>query len=124
MRGWPLFPDCPVALSVVRVRFAELLLDPHSMTGVHGHTQDAAIDALAIDAPRHVSWWPRPDVKLFNVMVHCLNEATRHAGHADILREQLDGRTGTTAEYEEAVDVAARDEYCAMVEQVAKAASR
>jgi hypothetical protein len=40
-----------------------------------------------------VPWWPRPDVKLFNIMVHVLNDTTRHAGHADILREQLDGRT-------------------------------
>jgi hypothetical protein len=41
-----------------------------------------------------VPWWPRPDVKLFNVMVHMLTETGRHAGHADILREQLDGSTG------------------------------
>jgi Protein of unknown function (DUF664) len=58
---------------------------------------DATIDALAIDAPGHVPWWPRPDVKLFNVMVHVLTETTRHAGHADILREQLDGATGVSA---------------------------
>ena len=55
---------------------------------------DATIDALPIDAPGHVPWWPRPNVKLFNVMVHVLTEANRHAGHADILREQLDGATG------------------------------
>ncbi|MBB5116548.1 hypothetical protein FHU28_006387 [Micromonospora echinospora] len=60
---------------------------------------DATIDALAIDAPGHVPWWPRPDVKLFNVMVHVLTETSRHAGHADILREQLDGSTGAWAEY-------------------------
>ena len=54
------------------------------------HT-DATIDALPVDAPGHVPWWPRPDVKLFNVMVHVLGDTTRHAGHADILREQLDG---------------------------------
>jgi hypothetical protein len=52
---------------------------------------DATIDALAIDAPGHVPWWPRPNVKLFNVVVHRLTETSRHAGHADILREQLDG---------------------------------
>ena len=39
-------------------------------------------------------WWPRPDVKLFNVMVHVLTETNRHTGHADILREQLDGAVG------------------------------
>lgn len=55
---------------------------------------DATINALAIDAPGHVPWWPRPDVKLFNVLVHVLTETSRHAGHADILREQLDGAVG------------------------------
>ncbi len=54
---------------------------------------DATIEALAIDAPGHVPWWPRPEVKLFNVLVHRLTETSRHAGHADILREGLDGRT-------------------------------
>lgn len=55
---------------------------------------DATIVALAIDAPGHVPWWPRPDVTLFAVLVHVLTETNRHAGHADILREQLDGRVG------------------------------
>jgi len=55
---------------------------------------DATIDALAIDAPGHVAWWPRPHVKLFNILVHVLTETNRHAGHADILREQLDGSVG------------------------------
>jgi hypothetical protein len=54
---------------------------------------DATIDALAVDAAGHVPWWPRPDVMLFNVLVHMLTETSRHAGHADILREQLDGVT-------------------------------
>ncbi|WP_370946504.1 DinB family protein [Amycolatopsis sp. cg5] len=56
---------------------------------------DATITALAIDAPGHVPWWPRPDVLLFNVMVHILTETNRHAGHADILREHLDGAIAT-----------------------------
>ena len=55
---------------------------------------DATIKELPIDAPGHVPRWPRPNVKLFNIMVHVLSDTTRHAGHADILREQLDGRTG------------------------------
>jgi hypothetical protein len=59
---------------------------------------DATINALAIDAPGHVPWWPRPDVKLFDILVHILAETSRHAGHADILREQLDGAVGTDAE--------------------------
>ena len=60
------------------------------------HT-DATINALAIDAPGYVPWW-REHVKLFNIMVHVLSDTTRHAGHADILREQLDGAVGMDAE--------------------------
>jgi hypothetical protein len=61
---------------------------------VWGHS-DATIAALDIDSPGHVPWWPRPDVMLFNILVHVLTETNRHAGHADILREQLDGAVGT-----------------------------
>ena len=60
------------------------------------HT-DATINALAIDAPGYVPWW-REHVKLFNIMVHMLSDTTRHAGHADILREQLDGAVGVNAQ--------------------------
>lgn len=60
------------------------------------HT-DATINALAIDAPGYVPWWD-DHVKLFNIMVHMLSDTTRHAGHADILREQIDGAVGMTAE--------------------------
>jgi hypothetical protein len=58
---------------------------------------DATINALAIDAPGYVPWW-REEVKLFNIMVHVLSDVTRHAGHADILREQLDGAVGLLAD--------------------------
>jgi hypothetical protein len=34
------------------------------------------------------------DVSLRWVLVHMIEETARHAGHADILREQLDGLTG------------------------------
>jgi hypothetical protein len=37
-------------------------------------------------------------VPLFNILVHLLAETSRHAGHADILREALDGAVGTDAE--------------------------
>ncbi len=59
---------------------------------------DATITALALDSPGYVPWWPRPEVTLFGVLVHVLAETSRHAGHADILREQLDGCTGMAAE--------------------------
>ena len=56
---------------------------------------DATIDALDLDTPGSVPWWPKPDVTLFNIIVHVLTETSRHAGHADILREQIDGLVGT-----------------------------
>ena len=85
---------------------------------------DATIDALAIDAPGHVPWWPRPDVKLFNVLVHILTETNRHAGHADILREQLDGAVGTDAQgmASQEHDAAYWKSHCAKIEQAARAA--
>jgi hypothetical protein len=85
---------------------------------------DATINALPIDAPGHVPWWPRPDVKLFTIMVHVLTETSRHAGHADILREQLDGTVGTDAQSAalQEDDAAHRDSRRARIEQAAKAA--
>jgi len=57
---------------------------------------DATIEALDLDARGYVPWW-REEVPLFNVMVHRLSDATRHAGQADILREDLDGAVGVNA---------------------------
>ena len=83
---------------------------------------DATIAELAIDAPGHVPWWPRPDVMLFNVMVHVLTETNRHAGHADILREQIDAANGVAAGGAAAglVDWTAR---CAQIEEAARTAA-
>ncbi|MET3807369.1 hypothetical protein ABIB25_004392 [Nakamurella sp. UYEF19] len=80
---------------------------------------DATIQALPIDAGARVPWWPQPDVTLFNVMIHVLTETNRHAGHADILREQLIDAAGTAS----ANDGNWR-EHRARVEQAAVRASR
>jgi hypothetical protein len=84
---------------------------------------DATINALAIDAPGYVPWW-REEVKLFNIMVHVLSDATRHAGHADILREQLDGAVGLLAQSAawHGRDSAFWKARCAQIEQAARAA--
>lgn len=57
---------------------------------------DATVAALELDAPGVVPWWPadRRQVTLQQVLVHVLAETARHAGHADVLRELLDGRAG------------------------------
>lgn len=55
---------------------------------------DAWLDALPeADLGREV---PHGDgtVSVRDVLVHLVEEYARHAGHADLLRERLDGRTG------------------------------
>lgn len=57
---------------------------------------DATIDALPLDAVGTVPWWPpeRREVTLHRVLVHMATETYRHAGHADIVRELVDGAVG------------------------------
>jgi hypothetical protein len=60
----------------------------------------------------------------FSIMVHVLNDTTRHAGHADILREQLDGQTVVAAGQREQIDTIAREAHRANIERVARAVSQ
>ncbi|MFF7092454.1 DinB family protein [Streptomyces rubradiris] len=83
---------------------------------------DATISSLFLDSPGHVPWWPRPQVKLFNIMVHMLTETSRHAGHADILREQLDGSTGTARSAAPQQDAAYWEAHRTRIERAARAA--
>ena len=58
------------------------------------HT-DETIDALALDAPGRVPWWGDGGaVTLHHIVVHVTAETQRHAGHADIVRELIDGAAG------------------------------
>jgi uncharacterized damage-inducible protein DinB len=100
----------------------EEIIDRYRRAWLHA---DATIDALDIGAPGHVPWWPRPNVKLFNILVHVLTETSRHAGHADILREQLDGKTGTAAGFASPRqgDAAFWMDRCAKIEQAAQTAA-
>lgn len=84
---------------------------------------DATIDALSLDTAGHVPWWPVPHTTLLAVMVHVLAEAARHTGHADILRETLDGRTGVRPEHERPLDEQAREAHFAALDQAAGAAA-
>ena len=57
---------------------------------------DATIDELALDSPGIVGPWPpdRREVTLEVILVHVIAETNRHAGHADIVRELIDGAAG------------------------------
>jgi hypothetical protein len=61
---------------------------------------DATIEALSLDATGHVPWWPagRQEVTLHHMLARVTAETSRHAGHADIIRELIDGSAGHTAE--------------------------
>jgi uncharacterized damage-inducible protein DinB len=85
---------------------------------------DATVDALDLNAVGLVEWWPegQRDVTLHLILLHVIAETNRHAGHADIVRELIDGavghRAGNTnvpdfdtawwAAYRERVEAAAR----------------
>jgi uncharacterized damage-inducible protein DinB len=55
---------------------------------------DATVDALAAEDLGTVVWWPEPRVTLHRVLTHVLAETQRHLGHADIVRELVDGAVG------------------------------
>ncbi len=74
----------------------EEIVELHRFSAAHS---DATIEALPLDAPGEVPWW-RPEnrqVTLQRILVHMTVETARHAGHADILRELIDGSTGQYA---------------------------
>jgi hypothetical protein len=57
---------------------------------------DITIETLDLEALGRVPWWPaeRAEITLHKVLVHVIAETNRHAGHADIVRELIDGATG------------------------------
>jgi uncharacterized damage-inducible protein DinB len=61
---------------------------------------DATVDQLELDAEGAVPWWPadRNPVSLHRILVHMIAETNRHAGHADLVRELIDGASGLRAD--------------------------
>ena len=85
---------------------------------------DATIDAVPLDATGVVPWWPpqRREPTLHLVLIHMIAETERHAGHADIVRELIDGSVGIRAEHSNLPDgdTAWWTTYRDRVEQAAK----
>lgn len=71
----------------------ESIIDLYRRVWAHS---DATIDELPLGAAGTVAWWAddRSRVSLQQVMVHVIADTQRHAGHADILRELIDGAVG------------------------------
>ncbi len=76
-------------LSGVLARYAEVAEETEAVI--------AAVSDLdqAVPVPHGVPWFPA-DVEAWSVrwvLLHLVEETARHAGHADIIREQIDGAT-------------------------------
>lgn len=71
----------------------EQITELHRLSAAHS---DATIEDLPLDAPGVVPWWPdeRKHVTLQQILVHMCVETAHHLGHADILRELIDGSAG------------------------------
>jgi Protein of unknown function (DUF664) len=79
---------------------------------------DGVIAALGLEAPGSVAHWPegRRDTTLGVLLIRMVAETAQHAGHADIIRELIDGQGGPD---QDAFDEATWREYIAQVQAAA-----
>jgi hypothetical protein len=61
---------------------------------------DRTVEDLDLDAPGRVPHWPedRRDTTLGVLLIRMVAETAQHAGHADIVRESIDGRGGADSD--------------------------
>lgn len=57
---------------------------------------DTTVAELDLDSPAQVPWWSDPDSTLGVLLIRMVAETAQHAGHADIVRELIDGQVGNT----------------------------
>jgi len=104
----------------------EMLTSLYRLVWVHS---DETMDELELESTGQVPWWPeeRREVSLHLVLTHMIAETHRHAGHADIVRELIDGSTGLRASNPNlptGVGPSWWEEYRSRVESAASAAGR
>lgn len=87
---------------------------------------NSTIAELELDAIGHVPWWPeeRREVTLHHILVRVISDTQRHAGHADIVRELIDGSVGLQEGNDSmpSVDRAAWEEHRRRLEHAAREA--
>lgn len=94
------------------------LIALYRRAGAHG---DATIDALDLDAPGTVLHWPedRRQTTLGVLLVRMVGETAHHSGHADIVRELIDGAAGS--DHDDIGDATAWRTHLARVQTAAEA---
>jgi hypothetical protein len=89
---------------------------------------DATINTLPLAAVGRVPWWQpeRNEVTLLRILVYMIAETNRHAGHADIIRELIDGAAGwrTKDDGLPAADRAWWESYRSRLERVARESAK
>jgi uncharacterized damage-inducible protein DinB len=82
---------------------------------------DETIEQLPLDAPGRVPWWraDRQEVTLQRIIVHVIYDLARHAGHADIMREEYDGAIGWQRENSNLPDAFDWPAYVAKLTEIA-----
>lgn len=87
---------------------------------------DATIDSLTLDAVGRVPHWTGGEATLHRILVHMLAETNRHGGHADIVRELIDGSVGYRPDNDNLAfhDATAQREFHDKLERIARSVSR
>lgn len=69
------------------------IVDLYRRVWAHSET---TLETVPLDGTGQVAWWPadRNTVTLHRILLHLISETHRHAGHADIVRELIDGEVG------------------------------
>ncbi|MGH3434134.1 MAG: DinB family protein [Thermocrispum sp.] len=82
---------------------------------------DESIARLPLQAPAEVAWWPqeRRHTTFGHLLVRVTAETAQHAGHADIIRELIDGQPGE--DHDDIGDAAWLAAYVATIQHAAKA---
>ncbi|HEY4024124.1 MAG TPA: DinB family protein [Pseudonocardiaceae bacterium] len=95
-RGW-ILPDPPPRLYGARdADFDGAVADQAIVDAAYADLarEQAATDALLAEHPDLGERLGKDDIAVREILVHRIEEYARHCGHADLLRECVDGRVG------------------------------
>lgn len=81
---------------------------------------DESIAELLLDAPAEVAWWSEAKRRTTfgHLLIRVTADTAQHAGHADIIRELIDGRAGP--DHDAVGDTQWWDKHLARVQEAAE----